>query len=205
MKRMLCVALLGALAQGAMAADVGVSISIGDPNFYGRIDIGNFPRPVLIYPQPMVIQQAPYGVVRQPLYLRVPPGHAKHWRKYCARYRACGYPVYFVRDNWYREVYAPRYREAHPYRDRPPVYGGERYEERRERRDDRFDERRDRHEQRFDDRRERREERFDDRRDRREQRLEERRERFEERGDRGDRGGRGDRGDHGHGRGHRGD
>ena len=188
MKRILCAALFGALAQGAMAADVGVSISIGDPNFYGRIDIGNFPRPVLIQPQPMIIQPAPYGVVRQPLYLRVPPGHAKNWRKHCARYNACGYPVYFVRDNWYRDVYAPRYRSEHGYRDDRPAYGGERYEPRRERRDERVDNRR--------------QERFDDRRDRREQRFEERRERFD---DRGDRGGRDDRGEHGHGPGHKGD
>ena len=57
MKRILCAALLGALAQGALAADVGVSISIGDPNFYGRLDIGNFPRPVLMYPQPTIVNK----------------------------------------------------------------------------------------------------------------------------------------------------
>jgi len=186
MKRILCVALFGVMAQGAMAADVGVSINIGDPHFYGRIDIGNFPRPVLMYPQPVVIQP---GGGREPLYLRVPPGHAKNWRKHCARYNACGYPVYFVQDNWYRNVYAPRYRSGPDYHPAPPPRV-ERYEERREQR---FDDRRDRREQRFDDRRDHREQRFDDRQDRREQR-------FEDRGDRGGRGG--DRGERGGGHGH---
>ncbi len=180
MKRILCAALLGALAQGAVAADLGVSISIGDPNFYGRIDIGNFPRPVLMYPQPVIIQQPRYGVPA-PLYLRVPPGHARDWRKHCARYDACGRPVYFVQDNWYRDVYAPRYRAEHDYRQDG-------------RRDERYDDRRERREDRYDDRRERRDERYDDRRDRHEQRFDDRRERREERGD--------DRGGHGHGHGH---
>lgn len=101
------------LVSGAVAAaDVGVSISIGEPGFYGRLDIGSFPRPQLVYTQPIVIQP-PRGVVYQPVYLRVPPGHAKNWRKHCHRYDACGRPVYFVQDRWYNEVYAPHYRERH--------------------------------------------------------------------------------------------
>lgn len=95
------------------AADVGVSISIGQPGFYGQIDIGNFPRPPLIYPEPVIIRPVPVGVVVQPVYLRVPPGHAKDWGRYCGRYNACGRPVYFVQDRWYNEVYVPRYQEQH--------------------------------------------------------------------------------------------
>ena len=45
----------------------------------------------------------------QPIYLRVPPGHEKHWGKHCARYGACGRPVHFVREDWYQTVYVPRY------------------------------------------------------------------------------------------------
>ena len=97
----------------AMAADVGVSISVGQPGFYGRIDIGNVPPPVLMYPQPVIIQPAPVAVVRQPIYLHVPPGHAKDWRRYCARYAACGQPVYFVQDRWYNEVYVPQYQQRY--------------------------------------------------------------------------------------------
>lgn len=103
-------AIAATLPMWATAADVGVSVSIGDPNFYGHIDIGNY-HPDLIYPQPVIIERVP--VRRAPLYLRVPPGHEKHWEKNCHKYDACGRPVYFVRDNWYRDVYAPAYRREH--------------------------------------------------------------------------------------------
>ncbi|MEL0028351.1 MAG: hypothetical protein VW625_06780 [Perlucidibaca sp.] len=113
MKRLLCAALLAASATPVLAADVGVSVSIGQPGFYGRINIGDYPRPELIYADPVVIQAVPVGIVRQPIYLHVPPGHAKHWGKHCRAYGACGRPVYFVQDNWYNNVYVPRYRERH--------------------------------------------------------------------------------------------
>jgi hypothetical protein len=38
---------------------------------------------------------------------------AQNWRKHCRKYNACGRPVYFVQDNWYNDVYVPRYRETH--------------------------------------------------------------------------------------------
>ena len=101
------------VAVPAIAADVGVSVQVGEPGFYGRIDIGNFPQPQVIYRRPVVIQPVPVEVVRPPIYLRVPPGHAKHWRKHCGEYNACDQPVYFVHDRWYNEEYVPRYREAH--------------------------------------------------------------------------------------------
>lgn len=98
----------------AQAADVGVSISIGQPGFYGRIDIGDYPypQPALIYPAPIVIQR-PIGVVYEPLYLHVPPGQARKWSYYCGSYNACNRPVYFVQDRWYNDVYVPHYRERH--------------------------------------------------------------------------------------------
>src|SRR5690606_29844513 len=83
----------------ALAADVGVSVSVGQPGFYGRIDIGDFPRPQLIYRQPMIIEHG--HMDRPPVYMRVPPGHAKHWDKHCREYNACGERVYFVHDDWY--------------------------------------------------------------------------------------------------------
>lgn len=67
------------------------------PGVYGRIDIGNAPPPPLIYTQPVIIQRAPQRVLQEPLYLHVPPGHAKKWSKHCAKYNACNQPVYFVR------------------------------------------------------------------------------------------------------------
>lgn len=111
MKRALFILMLAAAATPALGADVGVSVSIGQPGFYGRIDVGNYPAPQLVYAEPIVIQRVPVGVVRQPVYLRVPPGHAKSWSKHCGKYGACGQPVYFVQDGWYNNVYAPRYRE----------------------------------------------------------------------------------------------
>jgi hypothetical protein len=115
MKRLLSAfaVMSGVVTVPAIAADVGVSVQVGEPGFYGRIDIGNFPQPEVIYPRPIIIQPVPVGVVRAPIYLRVPPGHAKHWGKHCREYNACGQPVYFVQDRWYNEEYAPRYREDH--------------------------------------------------------------------------------------------
>lgn len=95
----------------ATAADVGVSVSVGQPGFYGRIDIGSFPRPVLVYPEPILVR--PVGIAYEPIYLHVPPGHAKKWRSYCGQYNACGRPVYFVQEHWYNDVYVPGYRSRH--------------------------------------------------------------------------------------------
>jgi len=99
----------------ALAADVGVSVSIGQPGFYGRLDIGNFPQPQVIYRQPKIIERG-VPANRPPVYLRVPPGHAKHWSKHCREYNACGERVFFVQDKWYNHEYVPRYQEQH--RDR---------------------------------------------------------------------------------------
>lgn len=92
----------------AIAADVGVSISVGQPGFYGRIDIGDFPKPQLLFPQPVIIAPV-VGIVRPPIYLHVPPGHAKDWAKHCHKYNACGDRVFFVRESWYNDVYVPHY------------------------------------------------------------------------------------------------
>lgn len=137
MKRLLFAAALAVAAVPSFAADVGVSISIGQPGFYGRIDIGGYPPPQVIYRRPIVIEQIPDD--RPPIYLRVPPGQVKHWRRYCHRYNACGERVFFVRDNWYQREYVPRYREQH--RDRRDERGDR---HRDERRGDHGDDRRDR-------------------------------------------------------------
>jgi hypothetical protein len=101
-------------------AQVGVSIQIGQPSYYGRIDLGNngtydnyYPAPQVYYPQPIMIQRPIWGeAYPQPIYLRVPLVQAEQWRRYCGTYNACTRPVYFVRDDWYRNVYAPRYRQV---------------------------------------------------------------------------------------------
>lgn len=112
MKHLLLAAALAATAAPAWPADVSASITIGQPGFYGRIDLGDFPEPPqVLYAEPVVIERV--TVAPAPIYLRVPPGHAKHWSKHCAEYHACSRPVYFVRDEWYSDVYVPRYRNKH--------------------------------------------------------------------------------------------
>lgn len=140
MKRFLIAAAVAAASAGtttapALAADVGVSISIGQPGFYGQLDIGDYPPPLVIYRQPVIIERS--YEERPPIYLRVPPGHAKHWNKHCGEYNACGERVYFVQNNWYNREYVPRYREQHR----------EHHEDRREERGDdhRGDHENDRH------------------------------------------------------------
>ena len=113
-------------------AQTNVSINIGQPGFYGRIDLGDFSqRPVVYTQQPIIVREV-RSVRSEPVYLRVPPGHRKNWSRYCGRYDACGRPVMFVRDDWYTNTYVPQYRERH--------HGG--YREVREVREVRYDERR---------------------------------------------------------------
>lgn len=125
-------------ASPAPAADVGVSVNIGQPGFYGRIDIGSFPPPPVLYPQPVVIAPAPVAVVQRPIYLRVPPGHARDWSRHCARYNACSQRTYFVQEDWYRTVYAP----ARGHRHEPHWHhGAPRHGYREHRHHDRHDDR----------------------------------------------------------------
>lgn len=112
-----------AFAAPALAADVGVSVTIAEPGVYGRIDIGRFPQPQVVVPAPVVIVPPPRVVAAQPpqpVYMWVPYGHRKEWGKYCSRYNACGVPVYFVRHDWYDREVGP-HRRGH---DRDDDRGG---------------------------------------------------------------------------------
>lgn len=138
-----------ALACSALAAQAQTYISGSvsgqlAPGVYGTVDIGNAPPPALLYRQPIVIAPAP--MAPPPVYMWVPPGHARHWRQHCARYGACGRPVYFLRNpppHWHREP--PRqdhhWREERRHRE---------WEHRREER--RWDRHNDRHHDRHHDR-----------------------------------------------------
>lgn len=121
-----------AMAQGACAADVGVAIEFSEPGVYGRVDIGQYPQPQLLAPEPVLVERGPAGLPRpEPVYLWVPPEHRAHWERYCRQYHACGHPVYFVNHDWYR-----RNVMAHPVR---------REERREERHEERHDDRREEH------------------------------------------------------------
>jgi hypothetical protein len=95
------------MAGTAAAANVNIHVTIGDPGYYGPLDVRGYPAPRLVYAQPVVPQRV---IVREPIYLRVPAYQTRSWRSYCGRYNACNRPVYFVQDTWYNDVYAPRYR-----------------------------------------------------------------------------------------------
>ena len=167
MKKLLLAALSVLAVSPVFAGNVGVSVSIGEPGFYGQIDIGNGGRPQLIYNQPILIARPSYGYVEEPMYLRVPEAQSRNWRRYCGNYGACGRQVYFVHNNWYNNVFVPQYRE------RGREWNNDRAIERHE---------------------ERREEHFEQRRD---ERHDERRNDRGDHGDHGDHGNRGDRGGRG--------
>jgi hypothetical protein len=114
-KQLLFAFIAGAVAVPAFATDVSASIGISQPGFYGQINIGDFPPPAVIYAEPVWVQRPPKLVYVQPIYLHVPPGHEKHWSKHCAKYGACGRPVYFVREDWYQAQYVPRYQHEDYY------------------------------------------------------------------------------------------
>jgi hypothetical protein len=99
---------LALLALSAGAVPPTIHVSVGgqiSPGVYGRVDYGNAPPPPVLYPQPVVIVPPRTVIVQEPLYLHVPPGHAKNWRKHCRHYGACGRQVYFVRSAEYEPGY----------------------------------------------------------------------------------------------------
>ncbi|MBX3626277.1 MAG: hypothetical protein KF892_14770 [Rhizobacter sp.] len=118
-------AAVAALACGGAASaqtSVGVSVQVAQPGVYGRIDIGNMPPPPVVYARPVVIAQPAVVVPAQPVYLYVPPGHQKNWRKHCRRYNACGQQVYFVKESWVRERYEHEHGRGGP-KDKHPGKG----------------------------------------------------------------------------------
>ena len=129
MKKMIALLLAAGAAGGAAAqTSVGVSIGINQPGVYGRINIGDVPRPALVLPQPVIVAPSRVVVRRDPIYLYVPPVQQQNWRRYCGRYNACGQPVYFVRDEWVRE----RYEHEHPGWDRGRHRGWDKHDDRRD-------------------------------------------------------------------------
>jgi len=125
-------------SMSAHAGEPVINLSIGgeiSPGIYGQVQFGNGPPPPVLYEQPRIIVRQPPNVVLQPLYLHVPPGHAKNWAKHCREYDACNRPVYFVKSREYEPDYRGR-------KDK-----GRRHEGRREEHRDRWreDDRRDEH------------------------------------------------------------
>lgn len=104
-------ALMGAGA--AQAANVGVSISIHEPGFHGRIELGRYPAPQVVvayppqvvvpypppYPPPMVVHYPPPVYRVPPAVVVLPPYRHRHWRDDCGPYQACGRPVVYRYDS----------------------------------------------------------------------------------------------------------
>ena len=112
MKYLIFLVWVSFIPTSVLASDFGVSINIGQPGFYGQINLGNnYPRPQVIYPQPVLVREVRSHVWehQSPVYLHVPPQHYSNWHQHCHRYQACNQSVYFVRETWYNDVYSPHY------------------------------------------------------------------------------------------------
>lgn len=109
-KSLILIALACAPMLAAADPEIGVSITIGQPSYYGPIEIVDIAPPPLLYVNPVRIR---YGVCA-PLYFRVPLFQSQNWALYCDRYNACACPVYFVNESWYLTTYVPWY--SHRYR-----------------------------------------------------------------------------------------
>ena len=105
MKILAILTLVAAALPAHAVTNIGVSIGINAPGQYGRIDINNYPTPLLVMPQAIIYAPAPQAVYQRPIYLYVPAAHRANWGRYCGGYRACGQPVYFVQENWVRDEY----------------------------------------------------------------------------------------------------
>lgn len=113
-----------ALVAGVPLAHAQVSINAtitGQvvPGVYGQVVIGSRPPPAVVYAQPVLVQPVPVVVgapPAAPIYLHVPPGHARNWRQHCHEYHACDRPVYFVKSAEYEPGYRPKH-EDHGHQD----------------------------------------------------------------------------------------
>jgi len=100
-------AVSSAYAGGNIGIQLGISGEVA-PGVYGNVIIGDR-HPNYVYPEPIIIHET--REVREPIYLHVPPAHARHWDRYCEQYRACDRRVYFVRSSEYRDFRDERYLE----------------------------------------------------------------------------------------------
>lgn len=163
MRYLLFAILITCFPTSVLASDFGLSINMGQPGFYGQINLGNnYPSPQVIYPQPVLVREARGNVWehQSPVYLHVPSHHSSNWHQHCHRYQACNQSVYFVRENWYSDVYAPHY-NSYSNRQRNVDYQNRGYDNHR---DDDYRERRHDSHRDYDDHYEER--RYDSHRDR---------------------------------------
>lgn len=92
-----------------------LSLNIGHPDYYGRIDVDGYPKPQVIESQAVSVEHV--SVDRAPVYLRVPKTYTTSWKDHCSEYNACNERVYFVQDSWYNGEYVPQYQKRHHVKD----------------------------------------------------------------------------------------
>jgi hypothetical protein len=113
MNRSLAALALIAIGSAApLLAEVSAPVTLGEPEFYGRLELDEgYYRPRVVHDRPVVLDRRFQNMA--PIYVRAPRDQYRDWRRHCAKYDACERPVYFVRDEWYTQIYAPRYRQLH--------------------------------------------------------------------------------------------
>jgi hypothetical protein len=110
---------LGFAANAANANDIGINVVLeGEvkPGVYGRVELGRNSHPDLVYAEPRVIvveKDHHHHHHDEPVYLHVPPGHARNWGRHCHEYHACSRSVYFVMSDEYREKPKPKHHHHH--------------------------------------------------------------------------------------------
>lgn len=107
----------------AKASDLGVNVILSGelrPGLYGQVELGNGPRPAMVYDYPVVVREERVYRYAEPVYLHVPPAYISNWSHHCGYYHACGRHVYFVRsveyDNYYRDPHHHHYDMPRRYR-----------------------------------------------------------------------------------------
>jgi len=125
-KTLIKISMLASFLSGvslAHAGDIGVNVVVeGEvaPGVYGRVELGKDSHPDLVYREPRVIVVEEKYRRYKPIYLHVPPGHAKHWDKHCHEYNACNRKVYFIKSAEYSPDY---HREEHNHHDHDSDHG----------------------------------------------------------------------------------
>lgn len=115
-----CVGIVTCLAASltAHADDLGINVILeGEvtPGVYGRVEVGNNSHPSIYYPEPRIVVKESRYAKSRPVYLHVPPGHAKNWGKHCHKYHACERPVYFIKSVEYEESYQREHSRDHDH------------------------------------------------------------------------------------------
>jgi len=108
------------------ADDLGVRVILEKevaPGVYGRVELGNNSHPEVYYAEPVIIISDSNEPRYRPVYVHVPPGHAKNWSKHCHKYNACRRPVYFIKSAEYMDDNDHHHDDHHDHHHKHPGKG----------------------------------------------------------------------------------